>query len=241
MTYILIHGNWHDGSAWDAVSRCLANRGCATYAPTLPGRGTGSRKDVGHEEVAQSVVDLIVNRDVTDCVLVGHSGGGTTISKVVEAIPQRVRRLVYLGGFVPRDGESQLDFVPAHHRALLERIAASSDDQTVTLPFRLWRDAFINDAKEKTARSIYELLSPEPYRLIAERVKLKTYCTLNTPKSYILPTHDFTLPRDNGNGWHPKATSRLGEHRFLQVEGSHEVMFTNPEALAAALIAASAG
>jgi len=239
MTYVLVHGNWHDSSAWDAVSRRLETRDNVTYAPTVLGHGSGAPKDVGHEEAAQSVVEFIVDRDISDFVLVGHSGGGTTISKVVELIPHRVSRLVYLSGFVLRDGESQSDFVPEHYRAAFEELAANSDDQSITLPFDLWRNTFINDADEEVARATYELLSPEPYRLVTERVKLKTFYTLSTPKSYILPTQDIILPRDSEHGWHPKATRRLGKHRFLQVEGSHEVMFTNPGGLAAALVAAS--
>jgi hypothetical protein len=31
-------------------------------------------------------------------------------------------------------------------------------------------------------------------------------------------------------------TSRLGEHRFLQMPGSHEVMFTNPRGLADTIV-----
>jgi len=239
LTFVLIHGSWHDGSAWYAVKRCLQTRGHTVYAPAVAGHGKGSRRDIGHDEAARSVVDFIVNYDIADCVLVGHSGGGITISKVVEAIPYRVRRLVYLSGFVLRDGESQADFVPEHYRTSFEEAAANSDDQSITRPFDLWHSTFINDADETLARSIYEMLSPEPYRLVTEQVKLKTYYTLSRPKSYILPTQDITLPRDGERGWHPKATRRLGEHRFLEVEGSHEVMFTNPEALAAALIAAS--
>src|SRR5689334_10099515 len=111
LTFVLIHGSWHDGSAWYAVKRCLQTRGHTVYAPAVAGHGKGSRRDIGHDEAARSVVDFIVNYDIADCVLVGHSGGGITISKVVEAIPYRVRRLVYLSGFVLRDGEGQADFV----------------------------------------------------------------------------------------------------------------------------------
>jgi pimeloyl-ACP methyl ester carboxylesterase len=41
-----------------------------------------------------------VERGLTDVVLLGHSYGGTIICKVAEAIPERVRRLVFLGGVV---------------------------------------------------------------------------------------------------------------------------------------------
>ena len=38
-------------------------------------------------------------------VLVGHGYGGSIISKVVEAIPERMRRLVFWSAFVLNDGE----------------------------------------------------------------------------------------------------------------------------------------
>ncbi|WP_342344920.1 alpha/beta fold hydrolase [Sphingomonas sp. CFBP 13603] len=42
-------------------------------------------------------------------VLVGHSFGGITISNVAETIPERIKTLVYVAAFLPRDGVSLLD------------------------------------------------------------------------------------------------------------------------------------
>jgi pimeloyl-ACP methyl ester carboxylesterase len=46
---------------------------------------------------------------VTDIVMVGHSYGGTIISKVAEAIPEHIRRLVICSAFVLNDGESMIE------------------------------------------------------------------------------------------------------------------------------------
>jgi pimeloyl-ACP methyl ester carboxylesterase len=238
-TFVLIHGNWHDGSAWNGVIRRLEHLGHIAHAPTLPGHGPGASKNVGHDQGAESVVDYVLQRNLTDIVLVGHSGGGTTISKVVEAFPEHVRRLIYVSGFVLNDGESQADLVPPYYRELFEGLAAGSGDGTVAVPFEVFRDAFINDAAPDLARSAYEQLSPTPYRLIVEPVELKKFQSLTTPKSFILPTEDISLPRDDEWGWHPRITSRLGQHRFLEMPGSHEVVFTNPDGLADKLIEAS--
>jgi pimeloyl-ACP methyl ester carboxylesterase len=68
-------------------------------------------------------VDFAVSRGLTDIVLVGHSYGGTIISKVAEVIPDRIRRLVYWSGFVLNDGESLNDAVPPHFRDLFRDLA----------------------------------------------------------------------------------------------------------------------
>jgi len=169
-------------------------------------------------------------------VLVGHSGGGVAISHTVEIIADRVQRLVYLSGWVLQDGESILEMLPAHYRELFDGMAAQSPDDTVEVPFDVWRSNFINDAHEAVAKSAFEQLVPQPYSYLVEQAKFTTFHSLTVPKCYILPTEDIVLPRDDEWGWHPRMTSRLGEHRFLQMPGSHEVMFTNPRGLADTIV-----
>lgn len=91
----LVHGSFHDGSAWDGVIQRLQHRGHTAYGPTVAGHGKEASKKISHAESTQSIVEFIVDNDLSDVVLVGHSYDGTIISKVVEAIPDRVRRLVY--------------------------------------------------------------------------------------------------------------------------------------------------
>jgi pimeloyl-ACP methyl ester carboxylesterase len=239
-TYVLIHGSWHDGSVWADVIKRLEHHGHTAFGPTVAGHGKGVSKQVTHAQAAQSVVDFIMARDLRDIVLVGHSAGGTVISKVVEVIPDRVRRLVYVNAFVLKDGESMEQAVPQHYRQLFKKLAAQSSDNTVVLPIEIWQQAFINDADLDFARLAYQQLSPEPYQLIVEPLDLKKFYTLNTPRSFILATDDISLPAGEW-GWHPRMTSRLGEHRFLQVPGSHELLLTNPNGLADKIIEAGDG
>jgi DNA-binding CsgD family transcriptional regulator len=111
-TFVLIHGSWHDGSAWNKVIERLNRHGHRAFGPTVAGHGKGVDKNVSHAQSSQSIVDFIVRLGLTDIVLVGHSYGGTIISKVVEAIPDHVRRLVFWSGFILNDGESLNDAVP---------------------------------------------------------------------------------------------------------------------------------
>ncbi len=236
-TFVLVHGAWHDGSAWHDTSQHLGTKGHKTFAPTIAGQGKGADRNVNHAACTKSIVDAIVKKDLRDFVLVGHSYGGTIISKVAEAIPDRIRRLVFLTAFVLRDGKSLADEAPPETAAAFAQMAQSSPDNTVMLPFPVFREQFINDASLETAQKVYAELSPQPYQPLADRLDLKKFYSLPTPRSYINCTEDIALPPGEF-GWHPRMSSRLGLYRLVQMPGSHEVMYSNPEGLAEKIIEA---
>lgn len=231
-TFVLVHGAWHDGSCWDRVVERLEALGHQAFAPTVAGHGKGVDKQVTHAESTQSVVDFVEAKDLTDIVLVGHSYGGTIVCKAAEVLSDRIRRLVFVSGFILNDGESVSHVIPLPFRMAFERLAAESSDNTITLPFPVWREAFMNDADLELARTCYDRLSPEPYQPIVEPLDLSKFYALDIPRSYILGSEDVGLPL------HPMMTSRLGLYRFLQMPGGHELLFTNPYGLADKLVEA---
>jgi NAD(P)-dependent dehydrogenase (short-subunit alcohol dehydrogenase family) len=88
-TFVLVHGSWHDASAWKPVIDQLEAKGHLAFAPTIAGHGKGVDKNVNHARCTQSIVDYILDKDLTDIVLLGHSFGGTIIAKVAEVIGDR--------------------------------------------------------------------------------------------------------------------------------------------------------
>lgn len=236
-TFVLVHGSWHDGSAWNAVIQHLEAKGHQAFAPTIAGHGKGVNKNVNHAQCTQSIVDYIVEKDLTDIVLLGHSFGGSIIAKVAEAIRDRIRRLIFFNAFVLNDGESLKDNIPPDTQALLDNLARESDDNTITMPFEIWREVFLNDADLKLAQSSYRQLSPEPYQPLIDKLDLKQFYSLSIPKSYLYCTEDTCLPQGEW-GWHPRMSSRLGLFRLVQMPGGHEVMFSNPVGLAEKIIVA---
>ncbi|HTW87156.1 MAG TPA: alpha/beta fold hydrolase [Candidatus Binataceae bacterium] len=235
--FLLVHGSWHDGGAWAPVVRRLESKGHRAYAPTIAGHGKDVPKNVSHADCVQSVIDYVIQRRLYDLVVVGHSFGGTIIAKLAEAIPDRVHRLVFWNAFVPLDGHSLLDETPPHYHDLFARMAAASDDNTVMLPYGIWREVFINDADEELARAAYATLSSEPYRGFVDKLDLKTFYSLGVPRSYLNCTEDTAMPPGEW-GWHPRMSSRLGLHRLVQMPGSHESLFTRPLELADKIIEA---
>src|SRR5262249_7432649 len=144
-TFVLIHGTWHGGWAWDAVIRELSGKGRRAYAPTLAGHGPGvERLGITHQECVASVVDYIDRRGLEDVVLVGHSFGGTVVQKVAEQLPDRIRRTVFLDALVLKDNERVFDIFPD---VFLDTLApkdgtdpapASPDDTMPIPPWETW-------------------------------------------------------------------------------------------------------
>ena len=104
LTFVLVHGGWHDGSCWDEVAAGLRNAGHTVYAPTIAGNGKSANRKVNHANCTASIVDYILANNIQNLVLVGHSYGGTIIAKVAEAVAERLRRIVFFNAFVLNDG-----------------------------------------------------------------------------------------------------------------------------------------
>jgi pimeloyl-ACP methyl ester carboxylesterase len=127
--FVLVHGGWHNRSAWDKLIPMLKVRGHAALTLDLPGAGANavaprslSRRPfdaalfaaepspmagVTQEERTQAVVELVeeaASLGDGKVILVGHSAGGMTISAVAERVPERLAAVVYLAGFMLPNG-----------------------------------------------------------------------------------------------------------------------------------------
>lgn len=236
-TFVLVHGASHDGTAFDAVLARLVELGHQAHAPTVAGHGKNADKRVSLAQSVTSVVDYITERDLSDVILLGHSVGGTLVAKAAEVVPDRIRRLVFWSAIVPDIGESVMDVWPPHARQILGELAAKSGDNTVMMPFALFRETFMNDAGLETAQWVYNRLSPQPYSMLTEPVDLTAFHKLTIPRSWLMGTEDIALPPGEW-GWHPRLSARLGVYRLVQLPGGHELMYTNPVGLAEKIIEA---
>jgi pimeloyl-ACP methyl ester carboxylesterase len=236
-TYVLVHGAWHTGAELEATADHLRQMGHTVHCPTLAGNRPGDdRAKTGLMDAARSLADYLRDKNLTDVRLVGHSYGGMVISQLMALAPERVRRLVYVNAFVPNPGESLNDMVPPMYVGMFDQIAAANNG-AVMLPFPIWREAFINDADLALATSAYEKLNPHPYKTFTDKAELKLpMAALEVGKSYVNCRLDAALP--HSLPWHPRLSEKLGLYRLVECEGSHEVWFTNPGAIACAIVVA---
>lgn len=103
---VLVPGAWLGAWAFDQVAEQLRAAGHDVHAHTLP--GMAEREDEDHPGLDVSdhiddLVSLLLERDLHDVVLVGHSYAGAVVTGAAARVPQRIARLVHLDASVPVD------------------------------------------------------------------------------------------------------------------------------------------
>jgi pimeloyl-ACP methyl ester carboxylesterase len=118
-SFVVVHGGFGGGWEWRLVEERLRTRGHDVTRPTLTGLGERSHLavDVDLGTHVEDVVQHLLFEGLDDVVLVGQSYGGMVVTGVADRVPERIGALVYVDAFVPRDGESLFDLVPAEMAA----------------------------------------------------------------------------------------------------------------------------
>lgn len=240
-TYVLVYGSWHRKIAWNAVRARLEALGHQVYTPELAGRDPGA--DLGHitlQDHVTAVADEIIEYDLHDVILAGHSMAGPIIAKVAEQLPDRIAQLVFHDAIVLLDGQSYADILPSLTEQMLP-LAQGGALPPLWDYFSqaLWADPLAGDselASLERAREIFdqELVS-EAVGPMAERLDLSRFFSLRLPTSFILCRQDVAFGPDF---WRQMA-ARLPNCPVVEMDGGHEALYTRPDDLAAALLEAS--
>lgn len=122
--FVLVHGAWHGGWCYDLVARRLRSEGHEVYTPTLTGLGERSHLLNGKTDLnthIQDVLNVIEWQDLDQIILCGHSYGGMIVTGVADAVPDRIRNLVYLDAYVPKDGEAIWDYMNEERHQVFHR------------------------------------------------------------------------------------------------------------------------
>ncbi|MGA3141407.1 MAG: alpha/beta fold hydrolase, partial [Xanthobacteraceae bacterium] len=108
--FLLVHGAFHGAWCWRKTVAELEKRGHRAKAIDLPGQGEDRTplKDVTLDTMVDKIIAEMANLP-GKVVLVGHSLGGIPITATGETRPDRIKALVYLSAFLPRDGEALFD------------------------------------------------------------------------------------------------------------------------------------
>lgn len=241
-TFVLVHGLWHYGDLWAEVANALRWSGHKVHTPTIAGFGeqavnpAENKQRWGFAAQTDSITTYLIEHDLRDVVLVGHSYGGAVIQGVAQSVPERIQRLVFQNALVVRDGHAVVDETPP-----IPGMPADGDGVLPLPEYRLWRELMIGDADDKLARKTYDLLRPCPIAAATEKLDLKGFYSLiaqgKLACSFVNATEDISMPHGEW-AWHPRFSNRLGTYRLVQLPGSHEVMFTRPTLLARRLVEA---
>lgn len=167
---VLVHGAWQGSWVWERLRPELAARGWDTIAPDLPGNGWGAHAhdDATLDDQAAHLVALLRTLPAA-AVLVGHSGGGLSVTQAAERAPERVAAVVFLAGMMLPSGRTYAELVAEAARAegrafpgVGPRLQWSADRRASSVPADAARELFLHDADAATAAWAAARLRPQP-------------------------------------------------------------------------------
>lgn len=227
--FMLVHGAWHGGWAWQRVEPLLREAGHDVYAPTLT--GVSDRKhllspSVGLSTHVTDVVSLIEAYDLSGVVLVGHSYGGQVITGVADAVPGRIAKRVYLDAFAGDNGEAATELQPetvaGHYRQ-----AVAEHGFGWLIPVRSLAKMGVTD--EADVAWLSPRLTPHPWLTFTEPLSL-TGAVSSVPAEFIecvdwMRVFRGQRERAQARGW-----------PVHEIATGHEAMVTAPADLAGLLL-----
>jgi pimeloyl-ACP methyl ester carboxylesterase len=240
-TFVLVHGAWHGGWEWRKLERPLRAAGHGVFSPTLT--GLGERAHLAHSGIGlvthvQDIVSFLEYEDLTGVTLVGHSYGGNVISGVAERVPERLHHLVYLDGFVPRDGESLVDLLPPEvQREFEDRVQTEGEGWLIPSRFpEPWETALRDHygvTDEADLRWMVPRMRPHPFKTMTDPIRLGNPAAGALPRTYIRCTQYpnaalsrfAEAARTPGSGWNS-----------LELAAGHDAMVSVPDELADLLL-----
>ena len=195
-TFVLVHGAFRGGWAWDQLAPLLTSAGHTVIAPTLTGCESHSDRvgtAIGLGEWIADVVSAIDSQNES-VVLVAHSQAGLVCRCVLEVRAEKVSAVVYLDAAVPRNGERGVDLNPPGSPAPPENL-----DPAMSIPARPvgTEQGFLD---QSLADFVNTRLVPTPLGPSLEPVVLENPAANDVPARYVFfsdtpPTFPCQLTR----------------------------------------------
>jgi len=195
-TIVLVHGAWVDATAWNKVVPLLKAAGHEVINVNLPGHGKDNTNvsSIQLQTYVDAVKAAIGNRK--DVTLVGHSMAGLIISQTAEQIPGQIRNLVYVGAFLPRNGESplQLSNLPENKESLLGKYL-QPDEKTGTgsVAAEGLIDVFAADAPQADKDRLLANRKPDALAPLATPLSATDANLGRIPKTYVFTFNDMAI------------------------------------------------
>ena len=232
-TYVLVHGGGHGGWCYQRVARLLRSAGHEVYAPTMTGLGDRShllREGIDLDMHIRDITAVLVFEDLHEVILVGHSYGGMVITGVADRAAERIGRLVYLDAANPVNGQSLVDVAGP----VIEVVRPSGETidgvELVLLP-------------SPEAGMFYGVTDPDDLAWMADRLTGHPWRCFEQPLDLRNEDALWSIPQ-----FHIVCTSTLAtrdaqlmaearsEGRLWDIDTGHDLMITEPEQVAHALL-----
>lgn len=222
--FVLVHGAFHGGWCWRPIVRELRAGGHEVFAPSHTGLGDRAHLLSGLitiETFVKDIESLIEVEELEDVILVGHSFGARTITGVADRIPHRIRRLVYIDGGFPFDGQSRLESMPVEQRSA--RIARAEASGGVSIPPPPASSFGVED--EKLQAWVDRRMTPQPFGAETSRLVLKNPLGNGLPVTYVRCTEP-AFPAVESSAAYARSQSQWS---YVEWAAGHDAIVTHPQ------------
>jgi pimeloyl-ACP methyl ester carboxylesterase len=226
-TFLVAHGAWSAGWTWKKMHPLMTAAGHRLITPTYTGLGERehlANPSIDVETHIQDMLGIIKFEELNDIVLIGHSYGGMVATGVADRVPERIRKLVYLDAFVPKDGQALLDLAPAATRERMQAGVNAGDG------WRVPPNPPPPDTSAEDVKWIQALRMAHPFKCFNTPVKLRNGDT-KLPRTYIYAKRH--TPEDTFRQFAERAKSERWSYH--EIDASHSPHVTAPEVLASLL------
>lgn len=195
-TFVIVHGAFQNAQSWAEVSKALKAQVRTVVAVDLPDRNAegAAAKAV---TIAQyvDVVGAVVKSQSEPVTLVGHSFGGMTISLVGLAMPEKIKKLLYVAAYIPESAESMQSLASGDkdNGFTSKSFVVSPDYAFATILEEDRYRLFINDGQPAQQKSVALLMVREPLGPIATKVEIALEKFAAIPKAYTRTSMDKTV------------------------------------------------
>jgi len=232
-TYVLVHGGGHGGWCYQRVARLLRSAGHDVYTPTLSGLGERSNlltPDIDLDLHVRDVVAVLHYEDLRDVILVGHSYGGMVITGAADRAADRVGKVVYLDAANPENGQSLVDVAGPIIESTRPMGEVVDGVELVLLPSPE-AGLFYGVTDADDVAWMADRLTGHPWKCFEQPLRLTNEAAFEAlPKYHIVCTSTLAT-RDPDLMGKARADGRLWE-----IDTGHDLMITEPVAVADALL-----
>lgn len=234
MNIVLVHGSWHGAWCWEKISPLLTQAGCNVFAPDLPGHGQDKTplKEITLTSYVDRIIDYL-NACDTKVMLVGHSMAGIVISQVAEHIPEKINHLVYVAGFLPKNGQSLMSLAKLQKPTKITApINIVSEELAIYMPPEAMQPFAYHQMDDNLFDRLKPLFCVEPFKPWIEPVQISSERFGIVPRTYIICEDDKAI--------HLASQERMLKDTACQayrLATDHSPFYSEPQGLAEILLA----
>ncbi|MEN9539325.1 MAG: hypothetical protein RLZZ126_1560 [Pseudomonadota bacterium] len=228
-TFVICHGAWSAGWAWKKMRPRLAALGHEVFTATYTGIGDRSHllhRSLNLDSHIQDVMQMVEYEGLRGIILVGHSYGGMVATGVADRLthaePGRVRHLIYVDAFAPRQGQSLLSLGSEAERDRVRRLVAEQGSGWLLPPNPLPADTAAEDQAWCTPRRV-----AQPVACFEQAIQL-TGAVERLPRSYVYCNR--AGPGDVFRQFSNRARTEPNWRHF-EIDTSHNPHITTPDEL----------